>query len=161
VDGVDVVALVLRHVCHGRGPGGHGGLERPRGLVVDLGRGVHGRAAAQPAQLLREQALRPVVLPHRPPHVERGVAELQELAREAGVAELGDGGRGRVRGLGGCLELRARPVPRRLELLDVHVDLPAVLLVPQRGELLVVSYLQFLPGLYGMEHGNYCHHDYF
>jgi hypothetical protein len=44
--------------------------------VVDLGRGVHGRAAAQPAQQLREQAL--------------------------------------------------RPVPRRLEILDVHVDLPAV-----------------------------------
>jgi hypothetical protein len=147
VDGVDVVALVLRHVRHGRGPGVHGGLERPRGPVVDLARGVHGRAAAQPAQLLREQALRLVVLPHRPPHVEHGVAELQELAREVGVAELGDGGGGRVHGLGGRLQLPARPVPRRLELLDVDVDLPAVLLVPQLSELLVVPYLRFLSGL--------------
>jgi len=140
-------------VRHGRGPGVHGGLERPRRLVVDLRRGFHGRAAAQPAQLLREQALRLVVLPHRPPHVERGVAELQELAREVRVAELRDGGRGRVHGLGGGLELRARPVPRRLELLDVHVDLPAVLLVSQLGELLVVPYLQLLPVLNGRSSG--------
>jgi hypothetical protein len=52
-----------------------------------------------------------------------------------------------VHGLVGRRELRARSLRRGLELLDVHADLPAVLLVAQLRQRLVVLDLQPLPRL--------------